>query len=150
MDLLTCYLRLIMMIVDEHPLPSSFYFLWNLQTLILFNTGEDYVCEIWKMPQLRLVATVDGGTLDGAYCIPDHFNDEKDMMLEDLQTLHVVSNLKFGAGVLERIPNIRSLKLYYDREVDTSGEEDHYRLNYLCWLQNLKLFGVALPKKSLI
>ncbi|XP_042048184.1 putative late blight resistance protein homolog R1B-16 isoform X2 [Salvia splendens] len=135
-------LRLIMMIADEHPLPSSFYLLWNLQTLILFNAGEDYVCEIWKMPQLRHVLTVDGGTLDGAYCIPDHFNDEKDMMLENLHTLRVVSNLKFGEGVLERIPNIKTLKLYYDREV-----EDYYRLNNLCRLQKLETLRLCVAEE---
>ncbi|XP_047959694.1 putative late blight resistance protein homolog R1B-12 [Salvia hispanica] len=146
-------LRVLSMTVDEHPLPSSVYFLWNLQILILSDIGKDYVCEIWKMPKLRHMMTDLQGTLDGAYCLPDSFNDENNMVLEDLQTLYVVSNLKFGDGVLKRIPNIKTLKLYYDREIDTSGEdssgedasgkdtsgeEDYYRLYNLCCLHKLE------------
>ncbi|XP_047959696.1 putative late blight resistance protein homolog R1B-16 isoform X2 [Salvia hispanica] len=131
-------LRLLIMEVRGHSLPSSVYFHWNLQTLVIQNDHEDYVCEIWKLPQLRHFIIYNGGTLIGAYCLPDRFNDEKDMVLKDLQTLCVVSNLKFGEGVLKRIPNIKKLKLCYDREVDTSGEEDYYRLNNLCCLHKLQ------------
>ncbi|XP_047967882.1 putative late blight resistance protein homolog R1B-16 [Salvia hispanica] len=111
-------------VVDEDPLPSSIYFLWNLWRLLLHNVGKDYVCEIWKMPQLRHVGTdLREGTLDGAYCLPDtSFSYEEDMVLENLQTLSHVKNLKFGEVVLKRIPNIKTLKLYYKTKVDTSRE----------------------------
>ncbi|KAG6408159.1 hypothetical protein SASPL_131162 [Salvia splendens] len=81
------------------------------------------------MPLLRHVITYRG-TLDGAQCLPDI----DATVLENLQTLSEVSNLKFGERVLKRIPNIKTLKLYYG---DTSKEEDDYGLNKLCCLHKL-------------
>ncbi|XP_047959697.1 putative late blight resistance protein homolog R1B-16 [Salvia hispanica] len=136
-------LRILAIDVKELPLPSSVYFFWNLQTLILDNVGMDFVCEIWKMPQLRFVVTLEG-RLDGAYCLPDSFTDKEDMVLKNLDTLLTVSNLKFGEGVLKRIPNIKQLGLCYERKVNTLGEDsseeedNYYHLNNVCFLHKLE------------
>ncbi|KAG6432051.1 hypothetical protein SASPL_103624 [Salvia splendens] len=83
------------------------------------------------MPQLRHVMS-NPGKSEGAYYVPDPLSRE-DMVLENLQTLLVVSNLKFGEGVLRRIPNIKALKLYYDGNLLRGG--DDYCLNNLYRLQ---------------
>ncbi|XP_047957000.1 putative late blight resistance protein homolog R1B-16 [Salvia hispanica] len=115
-------------------IPSSVSFLWNLQTLNLCSIRRDYVFEIWKMPQLRHVITY-GHQPNGAYCLPDPQSDREDMMLENLQTLFEVKNLKFGAEMLKRIPNIKKLKLYYE---DISTEGNYYHLNNIRYLHKLE------------
>ncbi|XP_042022972.1 putative late blight resistance protein homolog R1B-12 [Salvia splendens] len=104
-------------------------------SIYLFGISDDYVLEIWKVSQLRHVITDDEVKLDGAYCLPNSLNEEEDMeVLENLQTLNNVKNLKFGEGVLKRIPNIKKLKLYYD----ASSKEDCYGLNNLHCLDKLE------------
>ncbi|XP_047962020.1 putative late blight resistance protein homolog R1B-16 [Salvia hispanica] len=131
-------LRLLAVNLDERLLPrllSSVSFFWNLQTIYLFGgVGDEFVFDIWKVPQLRHVIT-DEDEFYGAYCLPDPISEEEDMVLENLQTLYTVLNLKFGKGVLKRIPNIKTLKLCYDTKV---GEEDDYHLNNLYCLQKLE------------
>ncbi|XP_047977775.1 putative late blight resistance protein homolog R1B-16 [Salvia hispanica] len=130
-------LRILLAMNACHSLASSVYFLWNLQTLFLRDASADFVCEIWKMPQLRHVIA-DGGM---AYCVSDPLSDEEDMVLENLHTLFCVKNLKFGEGVLKRIPNIRMLKLYYERKIDGSRVkegEDYYDLRNVCRLHKLE------------
>ncbi|XP_047983813.1 putative late blight resistance protein homolog R1A-3 isoform X3 [Salvia hispanica] len=121
----------------DHPfikIPRSVHFLWNLQTVLLVKVGHDFVFEIWKMPQLRHVMS-NPKKRKGAYYVPDPLSRE-DMVLENLQTLLVVSNLKFGEGLLRRIPNIKALKLYYDENLLSGG--DDYCLNNLYRLQKLE------------
>lgn len=94
-------------------IPSLVCFHWNLQTIFVYDISEDYVLEIWKMSQLRHVMTGYEGKLDGAYCLSNSLNEEEDMVvLENLQTLFNVKNLKFGEGVLKKIHNIKKLKQY--------------------------------------
>ncbi|KAG6430215.1 hypothetical protein SASPL_108277 [Salvia splendens] len=92
--------RLLCIDVDEYALsriPSSISSLWNLQTLIINKTDTDYVLDIWKMPQLRHVKISNWQNNDGSYYVPDPLSDEEDMVLENLQTLYIVFNVKFGA-----------------------------------------------------
>ncbi|XP_047969164.1 putative late blight resistance protein homolog R1B-16 isoform X2 [Salvia hispanica] len=131
-------LRVLGLTVDMHLLPripSSVCFHWNLQSIYLSGISDDFVLETWKVSQLRHVITDDEGKLDGAYCLPNSLTEEEDtVVLENLQTLYNVKNLKFGEGVLKRIPNVKKLKLYYD----ASGEEDCYALNNLHRLHKLE------------
>ncbi|KAL6541930.1 hypothetical protein OROGR_011416 [Orobanche gracilis] len=134
-------LRFFVVDTDEHlpRIPSAVSFLWNLQTLVLYNMGFDYVFEFWKMPQLRHVITYEG-TLDAAYCLSGEMNGEDEVfVLENLQTLFVVSNLNFAVGMLRRIPNIKTLKLYYNK---TSSTGCDYCVDNLQCLQKLEVLGV--------
>ncbi|KAL6549360.1 hypothetical protein OROHE_008477 [Orobanche hederae] len=133
-------LRFFVVDTDEHlpRIPSAVSFLWNLQTLVLYNMGFDYIFEFWKMPQLRHVITYEG-TLDAAYCLSGEMNGEDEVVLENLQTLFVLSNLNFGVGMLRRIPNIKTLKLYYNR---TSSTGCDYCVDNLQCLQKLEVLGV--------
>ncbi|XP_042021307.1 putative late blight resistance protein homolog R1B-16 isoform X2 [Salvia splendens] len=135
-------LRLLVVNVEEPSpiIPSSVSFLWNLQTLILLCDVKYSVFEIWKMPQLRHVMTKRGGKLNADY-LPGPPSGEQDIVLENLQTLYTVKNLKFGAGVLKRIHNMKKMKLYYE-DISIEEEEEGYCLNNLCCLNKLETLRI--------
>ncbi|GER48513.1 disease resistance protein [Striga asiatica] len=82
---------------------------WNLQTLIVTSGSESIEpLQIWKMPQLRHVK------LDLLH-LPDP--DEENFILENLQKLSTVRNFKCRQGVVERLPNIKKLRLFYDERL---------------------------------
>ncbi|XP_047962446.1 putative late blight resistance protein homolog R1A-10 [Salvia hispanica] len=133
-------LRFFVVDTDEHlsRIPSAISSLWNLQTLVLYNMGFDYIFEFWKMPQLRHVMTYEG-TLDAAYGLNGDMNGQDGVfVLENLQSLFVMSNLNFGEGVVRRIPNIKRLKLYYNK---TSTKGCDYCLSNLQYLHKLEVLG---------
>ncbi|KAL8538146.1 hypothetical protein ACS0TY_000198 [Phlomoides rotata] len=79
--------------------------------------------EIWKMPLLRHVS------LDG-FALPDPSNGEDNFVLENLQTLSDIRNLKFSEEVVKRIPNIKKLKLTYERAgLDEEVLPEYYLIN---------------------
>ncbi|GFQ02753.1 putative late blight resistance protein homolog r1b-12 [Phtheirospermum japonicum] len=108
------------------PRPSlpSICSLWNLQTLH-FMGAEVATSEIWKMSQLRHVFFNVLNLLDPP---PSGF------VLGNLQMLSRVKNFKFSEEVVKRIPNIKELRVYYERIVDWSS----CCLNNLVQLINLE------------
>ncbi|XP_047961741.1 putative late blight resistance protein homolog R1B-16 [Salvia hispanica] len=119
---------------------SSISFLWNLQTVIIDKARWDYYYDIWKVPQLRHVKFINRVDNDCAFYVPVPLSDEEDMVMENLQSLYIVSDLKFCAGVLKRIPNIKKLKLCYQKNYRKGGEdeEDDYQLYNICCLCKLE------------
>ncbi|XP_047974879.1 putative late blight resistance protein homolog R1B-17 [Salvia hispanica] len=123
-------------VVDKlFRIPSSISFLWNLQTVIIRGKGKNYAFDLWKMPQLRHVRIITRWCNGGTFNVPDPLNDKEDMVMENLQSLYCVNNLKFGAGVLKRIPNIKTLKLYYK---GISRVDEICQLENICRLQKLE------------
>ncbi|KAG8362964.1 hypothetical protein BUALT_BualtUnG0018400 [Buddleja alternifolia] len=119
--------------------PSSMCLLWNLQTLVInklvFNKCRRKpafaLSEIWMMPHLRHVEL-------RRFYILDPPSDEKDkpvFVLRNLHTLLEVLNFKCGEDVVKRIPNIKKLRLFYNR-LDEGLRE--YRLNNLGSLHKLE------------
>ncbi|KAG8362973.1 hypothetical protein BUALT_BualtUnG0019300 [Buddleja alternifolia] len=94
--------------------------------------------EIWMMPHLRHVES-------RRFYFPDPPSVEKDkpvFVLRNLQTLLEVLNFKCAEYVVKRIPNIKKLKLFYER----LEEGDVPTLSY--WVQNLT-FPHSLKKLTL-
>ncbi|KAL3624028.1 hypothetical protein CASFOL_032844 [Castilleja foliolosa] len=114
---------------------SSVYRLWNLQTLEVHNyQGWDIdidTLDIWKMPQIRHLMLYRLRLLNTPSIDDDDF-----VILENLQTFSNIRNLKFSEEVVKRIPNIKKLRIYYERIVKSSGAS--YCLNNLCRLHKLE------------
>ncbi|XP_047961592.1 putative late blight resistance protein homolog R1B-16 [Salvia hispanica] len=120
-------------------IPSSISQLWNLQTLIIHHDG---VCvtapyEIWEMTQLRHLE------LDGV-CLADPVLKQRErecIVLENLQRLVGVKNLRLTKEVCERIPNIKELAVDYEHP-KTSSKYCLHNLTLFSKLESLKLsFG---------
>ncbi|KAL8551054.1 hypothetical protein ACS0TY_000220 [Phlomoides rotata] len=102
------------LIIDEDldvisRIPSSWLILWNVQTLMIDNRYYKPIIapsEIWEMPLLRHV-------IISILELPDPVGGENDLILEDLHTLSYVWNFKLSQKVIKRIPNLKTLKLYY-------------------------------------
>ncbi|XP_047957596.1 putative late blight resistance protein homolog R1B-16 isoform X2 [Salvia hispanica] len=134
------HLLFIRVVDGLYRIPSSISFLWNLQTMIIHDTRRNYAFDLWKMPQLRHIGIITGwNNGGGTFNVPDPLNDEEDMVMENLQSLYCVNNLKFGAGVLKRIPNIKTLKLYY---IGISRVDEICHLENICCLQKLESLGI--------
>ncbi|KAL8538106.1 hypothetical protein ACS0TY_000166 [Phlomoides rotata] len=122
------------------PQLSRFPSSWNLQTLKVFIPS----ClvpiiapsEIWEMLLLRHVE-INGLEL------PDPLCGENNVILEDLQTLSCIRNLKCSETVTKRIPNIKTLKLRYTISCGEAEDYDNFGLNnfgHLPKLQSLNIF----------
>ncbi|KAL0356229.1 UNVERIFIED_CONTAM: putative late blight resistance proteinR1B-8 [Sesamum radiatum] len=87
--------------------PATVHLLWNLQTLSIHSgTRLDPMVlpsKIWEMPQLRHIM-VKLATL------PDLSNTQDATILENLQTLSFIQNLRCTLKILEKIPNLKKLK----------------------------------------
>ncbi|GER46452.1 disease resistance protein [Striga asiatica] len=118
---------------QELEFSPEFYLLWNLQTLEIYNSyrrgGYAAVLDIWRMTQLRYV-------MIGRFQLTDPHPKEFEngwMVLENLETLQGVCNLRWSEEVVERIPNIKNLEIEYD-ELLTAAD---YDLDNLCRLHKL-------------
>ncbi|KAL0441034.1 UNVERIFIED_CONTAM: Disease resistance protein RPP13 [Sesamum radiatum] len=113
--------------------PYSISFLWNLQTLFInvdVNKGLMVVpSKIWEMPQLRHIF-INSAVLP----FPTDLLDST--ILENLQTLALIYNFRCMTKVLQRIPNVKKLKLSYPR--DHVEEWSHYCLYNLARLHKLE------------
>ncbi|GFP93650.1 putative late blight resistance protein homolog r1a-6 [Phtheirospermum japonicum] len=116
-------------------LPSSICSLWNLQTLHVSNWETDVTSEIWKMSQLRHVHVNKLYLLDPPP--RGRTNRGNDFVLVNLQTLKNVRNFKFSEEMVQRIPNIKVLRVYYEGIVDWSS----CCLNNLVHLINLEFLS---------
>ncbi|KAL8551056.1 hypothetical protein ACS0TY_000221 [Phlomoides rotata] len=111
---------------------------WNLQTLKVDNrySSEPIIASaIWEMPLLRHVMLYE-------FELPDPPGEHK-FVLENLQRLSLVKNFKFSDEVVKRIPNLKKLKVKYER----SGVEEEKRVPNICInnlgrLQKLESFNL--------
>ncbi|GFP90668.1 putative late blight resistance protein homolog r1a-4 [Phtheirospermum japonicum] len=122
--------------LSYNQLPSR-RFLKNLQTLVVRGTFYTTIApsEIWDMAQLRHIK------FDVVF-LPEPSSDRIDsqdyIVLENLQTLMNVENFRFSKGVLKKIPNIKKLKITYDRSYGGNKEWPHYCLGNLDRLRKLE------------
>ncbi|GER53553.1 disease resistance protein [Striga asiatica] len=113
------------------------YRLWNLQTLIVDLPHISRVLDIWRMPQLRHVKVWSLWLTDPP---PPPMDEEHGwMVLENLETLQYVWNLRLGEEVVERIPNIKKLGIRYMEEISPVD----YGLNNLCRLRKLECLSIS-------
>ncbi|XP_047962162.1 putative late blight resistance protein homolog R1B-16 [Salvia hispanica] len=128
---------------------SSLNFLWSLQTLIVFSSEItiNAPVEIWNMSQLRHVKAEDSMLL-----LPDPPSDNI-VIMENLQSLKGILNLKCDEMMVRRIPNIKKLGLQYYgdgitgfREIESHG--DHFCVQNIKLLQKLESLSCAFREPS--
>ncbi|GER40422.1 disease resistance protein RGH5 [Striga asiatica] len=152
-----CHL-LIVVNMPKIEFPPEFYLLWNLQTLI-FCKSSSYdnrpVLDIWRMPQLRHVKLARLQLTDSPPPPPMEVFENGWMVLEKLETLKTVFNLRLSEKVVERIPNIKKLGIVYNEEMELAMAD--YSLENLCRLRKLEdlsciidLYGSELARDSLM
>ncbi|KAK6156442.1 hypothetical protein DH2020_010690 [Rehmannia glutinosa] len=117
-------------------IPAAISNLQNLQTLIIHPVGASWSYlerfmvhlprECWCMPNLRHLVSSSSHAL----CIPEAAVS----VLENLQTLSVVKNLRCTPRTLRSIPNLKKLGIIY-----SSGGCHLENLVYLHQLEKLKL-----------
>ncbi|XP_058195751.1 putative late blight resistance protein homolog R1B-16 [Rhododendron vialii] len=128
------YLALRLSRVQPVHAENCFPYLSNLETLNLHVSFPDKIPlprDIVKMVKLRHLYTKKGKF---EYHHVSNYDEEEGNMLESLQTLHQMCICKHCLRFLERIPNLRKLGLYADR--------DHYILADLEFLKCLEILCV--------
>ncbi|KAK4383808.1 putative disease resistance RPP13-like protein 3 [Sesamum angolense] len=118
--------------------PSSISQLQHLQTLIVESSTSTPVLlptEIWEMPQLRHLKF-------SSVCFPDppvgQSSRQDSCVLENLQTLSYVINLRCTSEVVRRVPNLKKLRLFCEDASTYGAEWSYYCLNNLVHLQKLE------------
>ncbi|KZV15987.1 hypothetical protein F511_14353 [Dorcoceras hygrometricum] len=127
---------------DELDILESLSLPWNLQTVnfggILSLRTISLPTEIWEMPHLRHLKTVQGN-----FYLPDppstnNKNGRRDIFeLKNLQTLSRIWNFRCTDEVLCRIPNLKKLGIDYYLFSDGFGW-DYYEVYNLAHLRNLE------------
>ncbi|KAK4394681.1 putative late blight resistance proteinR1A-10 [Sesamum angolense] len=125
--------------------PSTRPLLWNLQTLLLdffIRRGNPLVlpCKIWEMPQLRHVVVRRAE-------LPDPLKKDS-TILENLQTISYIRNFRCTVEAVERIPNLKKLKIYYANAVQDLSCYSLYNLAHLHKLESLFLLAEDLSPRS--
>ncbi|XP_073290523.1 putative late blight resistance protein homolog R1A-3 [Primulina huaijiensis] len=122
---------------NVREIPSSISRLRNLQTLIIrVMQIKSMPSEIWKMKQLRHLLIGGFHLLD----IPDVQGEGTNAyFLEYLQTLSEIIDFTCKREVIERVPNLKKLKLLYSRDAVGWSFESLNNLVYLCKLESLRL-----------
>ncbi|GER53548.1 disease resistance protein [Striga asiatica] len=117
---------------------AEFYRLWNLRTLIVDVTVTWLLLDIWRMPQLRHIKVYNFQLKDPP---PLPMNEQNSwMVLEKLETLQTVHDLRLTEIVVERIPNINKLGIRYEEEKLSPAD---YGLNNLCRLRKLECLSIS-------
>ncbi|KAG8379231.1 hypothetical protein BUALT_Bualt07G0067000 [Buddleja alternifolia] len=142
------YLKYLAFTYDD-ALPSSIAGLQNLETIVHHSRASGKYpflpVEIWTMPKLRHI-----------YVTPSYLRDALDaqilvnnsFLLENLQTLLDVRNLRCGSDILKRIPNVKELAISYDVSSSAVWSEYHLEtLVNLLKLEKLKLLIKNLSRK---
>ncbi|KAK4427371.1 putative late blight resistance proteinR1B-8 [Sesamum alatum] len=96
----------------SYSFPSSMHLLWNLQPLIVKRIDGRPIYappEIWKMHQLRHLQVPGLGLPDP----PTATATGDDFVLPNLRKMSQIKNFKCSEAVVERIPNIRKLHIFY-------------------------------------
>ncbi|KAL0390357.1 UNVERIFIED_CONTAM: hypothetical protein Scaly_0392800 [Sesamum calycinum] len=127
---------------------STLPFLWNLQTLYIKSDDDDseivLPSEIWMMPQLRHINITWAVLPD-----PMDAKDGTTTVLENLQNLMVIQNFKCTREVVERIPNLKELKVNYPDDFDEWSYFQLHNLARLHKLESLSLNATKFPLKSI-
>ncbi|KAH6810269.1 hypothetical protein C2S51_024031 [Perilla frutescens var. frutescens] len=116
-------------------IPPSVSLIWNLQTLAINVHHVVAPLEIWNLQQLRHVECYE-------IYIPDPPQNVQPVVLENLQTLIRVVNLRLSEEVCKRIPNVSKLYVEYNHTMPGSDRRwcDHlHNLGTLHKLRSLKL-----------
>ncbi|KAL0417067.1 UNVERIFIED_CONTAM: putative late blight resistance proteinR1A-10 [Sesamum latifolium] len=127
--------------------PSTIPLLWNLKVLTLASSynmdAKVLPSEIWEMPQLRHVIV--------RYAIlPDPLVAQNHVILENLQTLSNIENLRFTDEILERIPNVKKLEISYCRgDPKPNVVWSYYCLHNLVHLHKLESLSLSAKRFSL-
>lgn len=109
--------------------------LWHLETLIL-DKEVSLPPQIWQMVQLRHLKMERIILHDP----PNGQMDEQDfVVLENLQTLSTVLNFRCTNQLVQRIPNLKKLRIAYGYSIKSSGT--HYLCN-LVHLYKLESLGI--------
>ncbi|KAL0441006.1 UNVERIFIED_CONTAM: Disease resistance RPP8-like protein 3 [Sesamum radiatum] len=124
----------------------TMHLLWNLRTLSI-NLGFDLPptivpSKIWEMPQLRHVNIRLG-------MLPDPKDTEDPSILENLQTLSLVYDFKCTKDVLQRIPNLRKLKVCYFNKAEDWSSYCLFNLVHLHKLESLFVIATDLQVKNI-
>ncbi|KAL8538110.1 hypothetical protein ACS0TY_000168 [Phlomoides rotata] len=127
------YLSVTMNFRERLRFHSFYSLLWNLQTLkVSYMSDIKLTFKIWEMPLLRHVMV-------NTFVLPDPPNGEHNIVLENLQTLSWIMNFKCSEEVVNRIPNLKKLKVKYDiNELDGNEVMPNICLNNLDRLQKLE------------
>ncbi|KAL0418017.1 UNVERIFIED_CONTAM: putative late blight resistance proteinR1A-10 [Sesamum radiatum] len=127
---------------------STLPFLWNLQTLYIKSDDDDseivLPSEIWMMPQLRHINITWAVLPD-----PMDAKDGTTTVLENLQNLMVIQNFKCTREVVERIPNLKELKVNYPYDFDEWSYIQLHNLARLHKLESLSLDATIFPLKNI-
>ncbi|KAI3463643.1 hypothetical protein Pfo_020306, partial [Paulownia fortunei] len=123
------YLAFIYNYNGKCSIPASISKLGNLQTLIVvkgssakYDTCQLFLpSEIWNMRQLRHLVLMRS-TILLSYC--DGVG-ESDSVLDNLQTLSKVLNFKFTKQAIERLLNLKKLRIHYRDFDQTKWSEFH-------------------------
>ncbi|KAK4437305.1 putative late blight resistance proteinR1A-10 [Sesamum alatum] len=119
---------------------TSIHLLWNLESLLLQNFASGHhnpqvlPYEIWEMPQLRRLKFQLG-------LLPDPIVTQDSTILENLHTLSGILNFKITKKVLEIIPNLKKLKVYYS--VINQEKWSDYCLEDLVYLHKLESLSLS-------
>ncbi|KAL2240055.1 UNVERIFIED_CONTAM: putative late blight resistance protein R1A-10 [Sesamum indicum] len=127
-------------------LPASIYKLGNLQTLIVYRGDIPYplwfardmfyiTLNIWKMPQLRHLM-LERGFLPYPFLEPVV---KDSVVLENLQTLTGVIDLRCTKEVCAIMPNLKKLGVSYISYIDDSEDKwSSYEFNNFLYLHQLE------------
>ncbi|KAL8487201.1 hypothetical protein ACS0TY_023756 [Phlomoides rotata] len=135
------HLRYLDLFHNNH-IPRAISNLQNLQTLMIhaWKTSRyypshkvDLPSEIWRMPQLRHLVSYFFGSFP---CPPE----DDDLALENLQTLSLVTNFECTERVLQKIPNLKKLGIFYYRY----GSDVEYQLENLAHLHQLEKLKIKI------
>ncbi|XP_073127429.1 putative late blight resistance protein homolog R1A-10 [Henckelia pumila] len=131
----------------KEDMPASISKLWNLQTLISnqyssSKQGKFLPFEIWRMPHLRHVKFKKAYLLDP---VAVKFNpNETYFVLENLQTLSGIWDLKLTKDVLRKIRNIMKLNIIYDSRRCKEKGWSYYQFENLVNLHKLQALKISL------
>ncbi|XP_073036394.1 putative late blight resistance protein homolog R1B-17 [Primulina eburnea] len=127
----------------EVIVPGSISSIWGLQTLII--DAWNYIdlnhlpLQVWTMPHLRHVQ------IRNTFCrLLDPPNSgvegESFVILANLQTLSTIRNFRFTDEVVKRIPKLKKLKVFYDKNVE---DWSHFHLSNIVCLNELETLRIT-------
>ncbi|KAL7115004.1 hypothetical protein ACP275_04G156600 [Erythranthe tilingii] len=123
-------------------IPSSITMLWNVQNLYIkgLRGGADAPSEIWEMRQLRHVC------IDPLVLPDPPPSDQKDdfVLLNNLQTLKDVQNLRLSEKVCKRVLNVKTLSIQYNKFAKRFKDNCLYNC---CRLQKLESLKFQYPRE---
>ncbi|KAL0318493.1 UNVERIFIED_CONTAM: hypothetical protein Sangu_2005500 [Sesamum angustifolium] len=126
---------------------SSLHLLWNLKSLFVDfrsspNDPSVLPNEIWEMPQLRYLK------FQNAF-LPDPTAIQGSTILENLHTLSGILNFRCTKEVVERIPNLKKLKVNYSSNSEKCSGYCLENLAYLHKLESLSLSFITFTWEEL-